>query len=108
MNPLLQANIKVDQRGNLSIISASLTVRSPCSCLARYLNRSSTDFDALDNDKADTTALMRLMFQVCLDGILPCPLSSCSFVSRAISLVHVRNLGHQRVVWVWVCEHGTD
>lgn len=43
-----------------------------------------------------------------LDGVLPSPLPRGSLVSGAVSLVDVRNLGHQWVVGVRVREHGAD
>lgn len=42
------------------------------------------------------------------DSVLASPLTSRRFVPRAVGLVDVGNLGHERVVWVGVCEHGAD
>lgn len=42
------------------------------------------------------------------NGIFPCPLASGGFISRAISLVDVGNLRHQRIIGVRVGQHGAD
>lgn len=42
------------------------------------------------------------------DGVLASPLTSRRFVPRAVGLVDVGDLGHERVVRVGVCEHGAD
>lgn len=43
-----------------------------------------------------------------LDCILASPLSGCRLVSRTVGLVHVRNLGDERVVGVGVRQHRAD
>lgn len=43
-----------------------------------------------------------------LNGVLPSPLPRGGLVSRTVSLVHVRDLGDQRIVGVWVRKHGAD
>lgn len=43
-----------------------------------------------------------------LNGVLASPLPSCCLIPSTVGLVHVRNLGHQGVIRVRVCEHGAD
>lgn len=43
-----------------------------------------------------------------LDGVLSCPLSGCSLVTRAVSLVDMCDLGNERVVRVGIGQHGAD
>lgn len=42
------------------------------------------------------------------DSVLASPLTSRRFVPRAVGLVDMGDLGHERVVRVGVCEHGAD
>jgi hypothetical protein len=43
-----------------------------------------------------------------LDGVLSCPLSGGSLVTRTVSLVDMCDLGNERVVRVGVGQHGAD
>ena len=40
--------------------------------------------------------------------LLPGPFTSSALISLAIGLVGVGNLGHERVIGIWVGEHGAD
>ena len=42
------------------------------------------------------------------NGIFPSPLSRSSLVPRAIGLVNMGDFWHERVVRIWVSEHGAD
>ncbi len=43
-----------------------------------------------------------------LDGVLPRPLPRRCLVPRPVRLVHVGDFRNERIVRVWVCEHGAD
>lgn len=42
------------------------------------------------------------------NGVFACPFPSGGFVTRAVRLVDVSDLGHKRVVRVGVSKHGAD
>ena len=41
-------------------------------------------------------------------GILLRPAPSSRLIFVPVSLVHVSDLGHKRVIWIWVRQQGTD
>lgn len=50
----------------------------------------------------------RIFEKSALDGVLPGPLPGGGLVAGAVGLVDVRDLRHQRVIGVGVCEHGAN
>jgi len=40
------------------------------------------------------------------DSIFPRPFSSSRLISRSVGLVNMGDLGYQRIIRIWVCEHG--
>ena len=55
-----------------------------------------------------TYHLRRSFFNVCSHGILSRPLSGSGLVLWLVGLVDLGDLWHERIIWVWVREQGTN